>query len=136
MVYSQQQAETLFSGMLFPEEQSTCPVYCMFPSTGFFAKSTRFDVGFITCTTLGRILIAKDRPGGWSYGSLALRGAKKLSIKKNFVGQTILSGDFIIDGKKYVFKAQIAPKVNNHDLPNQERNLERLIGTVMPFANQ
>ncbi|MBE5882653.1 MAG: hypothetical protein E7289_10190 [Lachnospiraceae bacterium] len=136
MGYSQQQAESMFQTMLFPEEQSTCPVYCMFLSTGFFAKPTKFDVGYITCTTLGRILIAKNKFGGWSFGSLALRAAKGIKVKTNFAGQSVISAKFMVEGKPYELKVQIAPKVVGSDLPNQSRNLDRFLGTIAPFANQ
>ncbi len=133
MRYTQQEADALFAQMLIPEETSKCPIYCMFPSTGFFASPSKFNVGYVTCTSHGRILIAVQTIAGWSTGALDLRTVKQMKIKKNIVGQYVVEARFPTNKKDYLFKIQAASKVYGVNMPNQTEHLDRFISMLRVY---
>ena len=133
MKYTEQEAQAIFAQMVFPEEVSKCPIYCMFPSTGFFASPSKFNVGYVTCTSHGRILMAVQTIAGWRTGMLNLRTVKQMKIKKNIAGQYVVEARFPTDKKDYIFKIQAARKVLGMNLPNQAEHLDRFISMLRVY---
>lgn len=133
MKYTEQEAQTFFSQMLMQDEVSKCPIYCIFLSTGFFASPYKNKWGYVTCTGHGRILIAMQTLTGWRTGSLDLRTAKKMKIKKNIAGQYVIEANFPTDKKDYIFKIQAARKVLGMNLPNQAEYVDRFVSMLRVY---
>ncbi len=136
MKFTQEYADHLFAAMLSPEERSLCPVYCMFTATGFFARTSDMHPGFATCTSTGRILMAKSFPvlKYHTMDNCLLSSLQDIKIKKNIFGQYIVT--FTIPNIKGNTKIKIAvsPKVIGRDLPNQKQNTDTLINTLNRYA--
>lgn len=132
MKFTQEYADHLFAAMLGPEERSLCPVYCMYTAAGFFARTSDLHPGFATCTSTGRILMAKSFlfQKYCAMDSCLLSSLKDIKIKKNIFGQYIVT--FTIPNIKRNTKIKIAvsPKVIGCDLPNQAQNTDTLINTL------
>lgn len=127
----------MLSPMLMAGEESLCPVYCGFPDTGFFARPGNLQTGFATITSGGRILFAKYNIfGQCTRGAYFFPAISKLKIRKNFAGQYVIDGTTLIDGKKRLFKFQIARKVFGCNFPCQEENAERFVSTLMVLQTQ
>ncbi len=133
MKLSEQSMNAVFEKMLFPEERSLCGVYCGFPQTGFFARPGNMLMGYATCTSFGRLLIARYFLKECATGTLGLVSAKKLTIKKNIFGQQIIEATFPIDNKELKLKLQISPKVYGVDFPNQEQNLATMLTILQKY---
>ena len=123
-------AENVFSSMLSYDEKSLCPIYCTFRSTGFFAKPTRFAVGFATLTSCGRLLVAEQILNDCVKATFVLSTNKSCKIKKNLFGQYVVETTFPTQKKDIKLKLQAAPKVYGCNFPNQQHNLEYFLSII------
>ena len=123
--FSEKHANELYAPIL-AEDEISYPIYCMYRGTGFF-DSNSMDGGYITCTNKGRIITAKDTFGKWSFVVGDIRTVKDIKIKKTFFKQYIIEMALPTEKKDYKIKFQVAPKVYGCDLPNQGRNMEKML---------
>ncbi len=121
-----------FFKMLVKDEALLCPVYCMHCQPGLLSAGKGFW-GFATITSMGRMLMIESVLGKEITGSMHLSSMKKLNIKKNLFGQTVI--DLFFDNGKDTLKLrlQIAPKIIGCKFPHQEENLNRFVALLQAF---
>ena len=122
--------------MIFPGEESLCPVYCIIKETGFFARPENLKSGFVSITNTGRILIAEmyfSQRKRYSYG---LAYINKLKCKKNIFGQYEINATFLIDNKKNKISLQMAKSVYGGKFPNQSQNVDRMLGILEKYITE
>ncbi len=121
-----------FFKMCIKDETPLCPVYCMHSQPGLLSAGKGFW-GFATITSMGRMLLIESVLGKEVTGSMLLSSMKKLNIKKNLFGQTVI--DLFFDNGKDTLKLrlQIAPKIIGCKFPHQEENLAKLVATLQAF---
>lgn len=120
--------------MIFPGEESLCPVYCIIKETGFFARPENLKNGFVSITNTGRVLVAErffSQMKRYSYG---LTYINNLKYKKNIFGQYEINATFLIENKKYKISLQMAKSVYVGKFPNQSQNIERMLGILDKYV--
>lgn len=133
MKYNEKTMNEVLNAILLPEEENRCPVYCVFRDTGFFAGN--MQSGFITCTSNGRLLFARQYITCLDQGALSLSMIKKLKIKRTIFGQYAVSFVFFGEKKDIRLQVQISPWmfIGKDNFPNQARNIETLLSILRRY---
>lgn len=130
---NQQTMSLQLDTMLLPGEASLCPVYCIFKDTGFLSIGAITYWGFVTCTSGGRLLIAKSFINDCTRAACVLSQAKSLKIQKAPFGQYIITATFNNGKKDVKLRFQIAPKIAGCSFPDQSQNLETLLSILRNY---
>ena len=136
LAYDENLMKQSLDTMIFPGEDSLCPVYCIIKGTGFFARAQDMKSGFVSITNTGRILIAEmyfSQRKRYSYG---LDYIKNLKYKKNIFGQYEINATFIIDNKKYMIILQMAKSVYGGKFPNQSYNIDKMLSILDRYKTE
>lgn len=133
--FNQQYMNETLDAMLTENEQSLCPVYCVFKPSGFIGSRGSI-MGYVSLTNAGRMLIVQSIMGKTFTTSAMLLSLQKLKISKNLFGQTVVDAVFL-DGKgDFRLKFQIAPKVVGCNFPHQEENLNKMLYVLSSFEER
>lgn len=112
--------------LLSEGEAIEAAVYCLFKSTGFFARSSGIMTGYVGITDRDRLIGQREGFLSESSFALELRDLQKVKISGTLFGQKSVHLIFFSEKKKEV-KFQAASRVYGANLPNQENNLRILL---------
>ncbi|MBE5944466.1 MAG: hypothetical protein E7258_06060 [Lachnospiraceae bacterium] len=105
--------------MLMEGEVLTCPVTCMFLTKGVFVNAYDMTSGFASFTSYGRLFLSVYI-SGTTYGTYYdMRTVKKVTVKRNFAKQYIITFVFPGDTGDITYKIQIGTKLFFGDFVNQ-----------------
>ena len=133
--YTDEEMNAALGELLIGGEHLETAIYCAFKATGFFESVRNILIGYVGVTDMGRFVYCKYGIIVDENNAYNMEDIVQIKIRPMIFGQKIITIVFD-NGKKHTVAFQFAPKVVGAKLPNQERNVEKILEILEAKQNK